>query len=63
MHHALFFRHSNSPVSKICFESGHFTRNLPPNKIVSMAIEIKVPTVGEIINEVTLVRWLKLDGE
>ncbi len=63
MHHALFFRHSNSPVSKICFESGHFTRNLPPNKIVSMAIEIKVPTVGESINEVTLVRWLKQDGE
>lgn len=28
-----------------------------------MAIEIKVPTVGESINEVTLVRWLKQDGE
>lgn len=28
-----------------------------------MAIEIKVPTVGESISEVTLVRWLKQDGE
>lgn len=28
-----------------------------------MAIEIKVPTVGESINEVTLVRWLKKEGE
>jgi 2-oxoglutarate dehydrogenase E2 component (dihydrolipoamide succinyltransferase) len=28
-----------------------------------MAIEIKVPTVGESINEVTLVKWLKADGE
>ncbi|MEI2750633.1 MAG: biotin/lipoyl-containing protein [Ferruginibacter sp.] len=27
-----------------------------------MAIEIKVPTVGESINEVTLVKWLKSDG-
>ena len=27
-----------------------------------MALEIKVPTVGESINEVTLVRWLKADG-
>src|ERR1044071_10257721 len=26
-------------------------------------IEIKVPTVGESINEVTLVKWLKNDGE
>jgi len=26
-------------------------------------IEIKVPTVGESINEVTLVKWLKQDGE
>ena len=26
-------------------------------------IEIKVPTVGESINEVTLVSWLKKDGE
>ncbi len=28
-----------------------------------MAIEIKVPTVGESINEVTLVKWHKKDGE
>jgi 2-oxoglutarate dehydrogenase E2 component (dihydrolipoamide succinyltransferase) len=28
-----------------------------------MALEIKVPTVGESINEVTLVKWLKKDGE
>lgn len=28
-----------------------------------MAIEIKVPTVGESINEVSLVKWLKQDGE
>ncbi len=28
-----------------------------------MSIEIKVPTVGESINEVTLVKWLKNDGE
>ena len=28
-----------------------------------MAIDIKVPTVGESINEVTLVKWLKNDGE
>ena len=27
-----------------------------------MAIEIKVPTVGESISEVTLVKWLKADG-
>ena len=26
-------------------------------------IEIKVPTVGESINEVTLVKWLKADGD
>src|SRR5690606_3027780 len=26
-------------------------------------IDIKVPTVGESINEVTLVKWLKKDGE
>src|ERR1044072_3277760 len=26
-------------------------------------IEIKVPTVGESISEVTLVKWLKTDGE
>src|SRR5581483_11373843 len=28
-----------------------------------MPIDIKVPTVGESINEVTLVKWLKKDGE
>ncbi len=28
-----------------------------------MAIEIKVPTVGESISEVTLIKWLKKDGE
>jgi 2-oxoglutarate dehydrogenase E2 component (dihydrolipoamide succinyltransferase) len=28
-----------------------------------MAIEIKVPTVGESINEVTLVKWLKKSGD
>ena len=27
-----------------------------------MAVEIKVPTVGESISEVTLVKWLKADG-
>ena len=28
-----------------------------------MALEIKVPSVGESINEVTLVKWLKNDGD
>src|SRR3954468_2762214 len=28
-----------------------------------MAIDIKVPTVGESISEVTLLKWLKKDGE
>jgi len=28
-----------------------------------MSIEIKVPTVGESISEVTLVKWIKKDGE
>ena len=28
-----------------------------------MALNIKVPTVGESINEVTLVKWLKKEGE
>jgi 2-oxoglutarate dehydrogenase E2 component (dihydrolipoamide succinyltransferase) len=28
-----------------------------------MAIEIKVPSVGESITEVTLVKWIKKDGE
>src|ERR1043165_1124346 len=26
-------------------------------------IEIKVPTIGESINEVTLIKWLKNDGD
>ena len=26
-------------------------------------IDIKVPTVGESINEVTLLKWMKKDGE
>ena len=26
-------------------------------------IDIKVPTVGESINEVTLVKWVKKDGD
>lgn len=32
-------------------------------KTVSMAIEIKVPTVGESISEVTLLKWTKKDGD
>lgn len=28
-----------------------------------MSIEIKVPSVGESINEVTLAKWVKADGE
>ena len=28
-----------------------------------MALDIKVPTVGESISEVTLVKWIKNDGE
>jgi 2-oxoglutarate dehydrogenase E2 component (dihydrolipoamide succinyltransferase) len=30
---------------------------------IYVMIEIKVPTVGESINEVTLIKWLKNDGE
>ena len=26
-------------------------------------IEIKVPTIGESISEVTLIKWVKKDGE
>ena len=33
------------------------------SKSLSMSIEIKVPTVGESINEVTLVKWHKKDGD
>lgn len=32
-------------------------------KLLQMSIEIKVPTVGESINEVTLVKWHKNDGD
>ena len=28
-----------------------------------MSIEIKVPSVGESINEVTLTKWIKKDGD
>ena len=28
-----------------------------------MSIEIKVPSVGESINEVTLTKWIKNDGD
>jgi 2-oxoglutarate dehydrogenase E2 component (dihydrolipoamide succinyltransferase) len=28
-----------------------------------MSVEIKVPTVGESINEVTLTKWIKKDGD
>ncbi len=35
----------------------------PTQKIFLMAIDIKVPSVGESISEVTLVKWLKKDGE
>src|SRR5690348_15928735 len=28
-----------------------------------MAVEIKVPSVGESINEVTLTKWIKKDGD
>lgn len=28
-----------------------------------MAIELKVPTIGESINEVTLSKWLVKDGD
>ena len=28
-----------------------------------MSIEIKIPTIGESINEVTLSQWLKADGD
>src|SRR5688500_13319891 len=28
-----------------------------------MSLEVKVPTVGESINEVTLSKWLKKDGD
>jgi 2-oxoglutarate dehydrogenase E2 component (dihydrolipoamide succinyltransferase) len=39
----------------------HFNRNSPKINYY-MSIEIKVPTVGESISEVTLVKWLKETG-
>ncbi len=39
----------------------HFNVGLYHSKI-NMAIEIKVPSVGESITEVTLVKWIKNDG-
>lgn len=44
-------------------KSHYFPEICTTYKTSSMAIEIKVPTVGESINEVTLVKWLKKDGE
>jgi 2-oxoglutarate dehydrogenase E2 component (dihydrolipoamide succinyltransferase) len=46
----------------------HFQFKINFNRIlhkylITMAIEIKVPSVGESITEVTLVKWLKKDGE
>jgi len=41
----------------------YFSRNLPPQQILIMLAEIKVPTVGESITEVTLVKWIKKTGE
>lgn len=40
-----------------------FSRLLYPYYYIIMAIEIKVPAVGESINEVTLVKWIKNDEE
>lgn len=36
---------------------------MPPNYKETHMIDIKVPTVGESISEVTLLQWLKKDGE
>ena len=45
------------------FFNPFFTRNLlQSKKAKAMALEIKVPSVGESISEVTLVKWLKADG-
>jgi 2-oxoglutarate dehydrogenase E2 component (dihydrolipoamide succinyltransferase) len=49
------------PFCFFLFKNPQFVRNSQQNPN-SMAIEIKVPTVGESINEVTLVKWLKTDG-
>jgi 2-oxoglutarate dehydrogenase E2 component (dihydrolipoamide succinyltransferase) len=40
-----------------------FSRNLPFKILSGMALEIKVPSVGESISEVTLAKWLKKDGD
>lgn len=44
-------------------ELTRFSRNSALIKEEYMSIEIKVPTVGESISEVTLVKWLKAEGE
>jgi 2-oxoglutarate dehydrogenase E2 component (dihydrolipoamide succinyltransferase) len=41
----------------------HWFANLQPVKVVFSMIDIKVPTVGESISEVTLVKWLKKEGD
>ena len=51
---------SNSIV-KLLFGSCPVTSNKKPE--TSFMIDIKVPTVGESISEVTLVKWLKKDGD
>jgi 2-oxoglutarate dehydrogenase E2 component (dihydrolipoamide succinyltransferase) len=35
----------------------------PPKIITRMALSIKIPAVGESINEVTLVKWIRKDGD
>src|SRR5438094_919805 len=37
--------------------------NTGPSRGVGMAVEIKVPSVGESVTEGTISRWLKKDGE
>ena len=52
-------------------ESAFFTFHFSPlashlctnQKKISLLIEIKIPVVGESINEVTLAKWLKNDGD
>lgn len=53
-----YFSYNNNKY----FLKGNFNRNSQKNN-PSMALNIKVPTVGESINEVTLVKWLKKEGE
>jgi 2-oxoglutarate dehydrogenase E2 component (dihydrolipoamide succinyltransferase) len=45
-----------------CSRNGKIIRNSHQNNFL-MAVEIKIPSVGESISEVTLVKWLKQDGE